>query len=186
MPWQAISPPVAGADLYAALVERHPDSDLVVTALSELAELYQYYKDPYLLQLRMTTDSKLLAVFRVGDRVDDVKVFVWNIDQRGHAQYIDNRGDILGVHRKINITVQELMIHTRGDDIRSATQHDDIEFVAGIGQIPNRDAHLLEARDLFDDEAVREVALIDDAHRLVLFRVPDRLQFRFLRHASSC
>ena len=33
--------------------------------------------------------------------------------------YIDNRGDILGVHRKINITVQELMIHTRGDGGRN-------------------------------------------------------------------
>jgi predicted amidohydrolase len=29
--------------------------------------------------------------------------------------YINNRGEILGTHRKINITVQELMIHTRGD-----------------------------------------------------------------------
>jgi predicted amidohydrolase len=29
--------------------------------------------------------------------------------------FISNQGEILGVHRKINITVQELMIHTRGD-----------------------------------------------------------------------
>jgi nitrilase len=29
--------------------------------------------------------------------------------------YINNRGEILGTHHKINITVQELMIHTRGD-----------------------------------------------------------------------
>jgi nitrilase len=29
--------------------------------------------------------------------------------------YINNRGEILGTHRKINITVQELMIHTRGN-----------------------------------------------------------------------
>ncbi|HLA82649.1 MAG TPA: nitrilase-related carbon-nitrogen hydrolase [Thermoleophilia bacterium] len=35
--------------------------------------------------------------------------------QYNSALFIDNRGDILGTHRKINITVQELMIHTRGD-----------------------------------------------------------------------
>ncbi len=33
--------------------------------------------------------------------------------------YINHRGEILGVHRKINITVQELMIHTRGDGGRN-------------------------------------------------------------------
>jgi predicted amidohydrolase len=31
------------------------------------------------------------------------------------ALFINSRGEILGTHRKINITVQELMIHTRGD-----------------------------------------------------------------------
>jgi len=63
--------------------------------IRELEELHQYYKDPYLLQLRATSDSKLLAVFRVGERVEDVKVFVWSIDQKGRATYIDNRGEKL-------------------------------------------------------------------------------------------
>ncbi len=31
------------------------------------------------------------------------------------ALFINSRGDIVGTHRKINITVQELMVHTRGD-----------------------------------------------------------------------
>ncbi len=35
--------------------------------------------------------------------------------QYNSAVFINNRGEILGTHRKINITVQELMIHTRGD-----------------------------------------------------------------------
>ena len=35
--------------------------------------------------------------------------------QYNTALFINNRGEILGTHRKINITVQELMIHTRGD-----------------------------------------------------------------------
>ena len=40
------------------------------------------------------------------------------------ALFINNRGEILGVHRKINITVQELMIHTRGDGGKNLRVHD--------------------------------------------------------------
>jgi aliphatic nitrilase len=39
--------------------------------------------------------------------------------QYNSVLYISNKGEILGVHRKINITVQELMIHTRGDGGRN-------------------------------------------------------------------
>jgi aliphatic nitrilase len=39
--------------------------------------------------------------------------------QHNSALYINNRGEILGVHRKINITVQELLIHTRGNGGRN-------------------------------------------------------------------
>jgi len=35
--------------------------------------------------------------------------------QYNSSLFINNRGEVLGTHRKINITVQELMIHTRGD-----------------------------------------------------------------------
>lgn len=35
--------------------------------------------------------------------------------QYNSSLFISNHGEILGTHRKINITVQELMIHTRGD-----------------------------------------------------------------------
>ena len=47
--------------------------------------------------------------------------------------YINNRGEILGVHRKINITVQELMIHTRGDGGQNLRVHDmDFGKVSGL------------------------------------------------------
>jgi len=47
--------------------------------------------------------------------------------------YINNRGEILGVHRKINITVQELMIHTRGDGGQNLRVHDmDFGRVSGL------------------------------------------------------
>ena len=47
--------------------------------------------------------------------------------------YINNRGEILGVHRKINITVQELMIHTRGDGGRNLRVYDmDFGKISGL------------------------------------------------------
>jgi nitrilase len=47
--------------------------------------------------------------------------------------YINNRGEILGVHRKINITVQELMIHTRGDGGRNLRVHEmDFGRISGL------------------------------------------------------
>ena len=39
----------------------------------------------------------------------------YNGRQYNSVLYISRTGEILGVHRKINITVQELLIHTRGD-----------------------------------------------------------------------
>lgn len=55
-------------------------------------ELYTYYKDTRLTQL-MVRDSKLLAVFQVGLKITDVKVFRWNIASTGEISYIDTRGD---------------------------------------------------------------------------------------------
>jgi nitrilase len=47
--------------------------------------------------------------------------------------FISNLGEILGVHRKINITVQELMIHTRGDGGHNLRVHDmDFGRVSGL------------------------------------------------------
>ena len=63
------------------------------TFVRELNELYQFYKDPYLLLLQMTPDFKLLAVFRVGEAATDTKVFRWSVDQSGRAFYIDSRGE---------------------------------------------------------------------------------------------
>jgi len=58
----------------------------------EFRELYQYYKNARLLQLRRT-ETKVLAVFQVGERVDDVRVFRWELYPDGRVKYLDNRGD---------------------------------------------------------------------------------------------
>lgn len=58
----------------------------------EFEELYKYYKDANLIQIR-EIGGKLLAIFQVGSSLDDLKVFRWSIDVNGHATYIDNRGE---------------------------------------------------------------------------------------------
>ncbi|MGF1509692.1 MAG: DNA repair ATPase [Myxococcota bacterium] len=59
----------------------------------EFRELYQFYKDARLLQLRSMEDGRLLAVFQTGRSIDDIKVFRWAIDVHGRATYVDNRGE---------------------------------------------------------------------------------------------
>ncbi|HWM92006.1 MAG TPA: DNA repair ATPase [Thermoanaerobaculia bacterium] len=55
-------------------------------------ELYRYYKDARLLQLRRT-EGKLLAVFQTGASVHDLRVLRWAVDPDGNVTYIDNRGE---------------------------------------------------------------------------------------------
>ena len=77
-----------GADLRAAsggfLADPAFEKDFV--------DLYKYYRETRLEQLRATT-SKLLAVFRYGKSDRDLRVFRWNRLPDGSFQYIDNRGE---------------------------------------------------------------------------------------------
>ena len=60
--------------------------------LSDFRELYAYYKQATLLQLRVTPD-KLLAAFQIGQQLHDVRVFRWQIERDGSVHYTDNRGE---------------------------------------------------------------------------------------------
>lgn len=61
--------------------------------VSDFNELYTYYKNTYLTQLRVK-DGKLLAAFQIGERPTDVRVFRWSVSASGEdIQYIDNRGE---------------------------------------------------------------------------------------------
>ena len=59
---------------------------------ADFQELYKYYKETKLLQLRKV-DGKLLAIFQTGNTLDDTKVFRWALGNDGSATYIDNRGE---------------------------------------------------------------------------------------------
>jgi hypothetical protein len=58
----------------------------------DFEELYRYYKDATVSQLRMTEKGRLLAIFQVGKTERDIKVFRWAVSPQGDVRYIDARG----------------------------------------------------------------------------------------------
>ena len=63
------------------------------TFVRDFTELYTYYKDTSIQQLSVW-DGKLLASFKIGLKVSDVRVFRWAVSPDGKTlTYIDNRGE---------------------------------------------------------------------------------------------
>jgi hypothetical protein len=58
----------------------------------DFAELYRYYRQATLLQLRRV-GPLLLAVFQTGPRADDLRVLRWKVAVDGTVTYVDNRGE---------------------------------------------------------------------------------------------
>ncbi|MFC1610509.1 DNA repair ATPase [Myxococcota bacterium] len=98
--------------------------------------LYRYYKDTRLLQLR-ELPSRVLAIFQIGTSLNDVKVLRWSIDADGSPTYMDDRGArdhvfpeshdfswkstgrndfVFGTHPHINI-LDEVFVETVGGDL---------------------------------------------------------------------
>lgn len=105
--------------------------------ITDFKELYQYYKDSKLVQLRRGIKGKLLAIFQTGSAITDQKVFRWQISATGDVTYIDNRGEndnivpashdfewtfttrddhVRGKHSHINI-LDEVFVETIGGDL---------------------------------------------------------------------
>jgi hypothetical protein len=60
---------------------------------TDFNELYAYYKDTELAQL-VLKDNKLLASFKIGKKLTDIRVFRWQVSADGSdISYIDNRGE---------------------------------------------------------------------------------------------
>lgn len=59
---------------------------------ADFRELYAYYKQASLIQLRVTSD-KLLVAFQIGRQLHDLRVFRWALEPDGTIDYIDNRGE---------------------------------------------------------------------------------------------
>ncbi|WP_156753975.1 DNA repair ATPase [Actinokineospora pegani] len=58
----------------------------------DFTELYRYYRETRLLQLRHV-EGKLLAVFQTGPRTEDTKVLRWKVAVDGTVEYQDSRGE---------------------------------------------------------------------------------------------
>ena len=60
---------------------------------ADFDELHRYYRDARLVQL-VQRDGKLLVAFRIGERLDDLRVFRWRVPAGGGTpDYVDNRGE---------------------------------------------------------------------------------------------
>ncbi|MFF7970663.1 DNA repair ATPase [Streptomyces sp. NPDC007905] len=60
--------------------------------LREFTALHRYYRQARLLRLRRP-DGRLLAVFRTGEKPDDVRALRWDPTADGGARFLDARGD---------------------------------------------------------------------------------------------
>ncbi|NRQ30313.1 AAA domain-containing protein [Nonomuraea sp. NN258] len=114
----------------------------------DFAELYRYYKDSRLQQLRRV-EGKLLAVFQIGPA--DTRVLRWSVSNGGVPKYLDNRGErdhvfpashdfewtpatrddhVLGRHPHISIQ-GEVFVETVGGDLTIKIENN-TESGAGI------------------------------------------------------
>ncbi len=104
--------------------------------VSDFRELFKYYKNARLLQIRRT-ETKLLAVFQIGAGAKDLRVFRWAVEPDGRVRYIDGRGErdhtfppshdfewtpttredhVHGRHPHVNI-LDEVFVETVGGDL---------------------------------------------------------------------
>jgi hypothetical protein len=59
---------------------------------TDFTEIYRYYRSAELLQVR-EVDTRLLAVFKIGEQLADQRVLRWQLQPDGTAAYIDARGE---------------------------------------------------------------------------------------------
>ncbi len=60
--------------------------------LKEFGDLFRYYRETKLLQVRVT-DERILAIFQTGATLGDQRVLRWSVDAAGNVAYLDERGD---------------------------------------------------------------------------------------------
>ncbi|MGW0710848.1 DNA repair ATPase [Streptomyces sp. NPDC002643] len=104
--------------------------------LREFASLHRYYRHARLLQLRRT-ESKLLAVFRTGEKAGDIRVLGWALTDDGRATFLDARGE-RGDHHDVYPPAHDFdwTETTREDHVLGRHPHISIEgevFVATVG-----------------------------------------------------
>ncbi|ROZ79037.1 DNA repair ATPase [Ramlibacter sp. WS9] len=126
---------------------------------SDFKELYAYYKNAQLIQLRVVP-GKLLAAFQIGQQLHDLRVFRWQVDADGTIHYLDNRGErdialppshdfewtattredhVGGKHPHVNI-LDTVFVETVGGDLTIKVENN-TESGRGIYSEPVEDAN---------------------------------------------
>jgi len=93
------------ADVFALHDFSRADGELAFTEVTEpghlldearftadFTEMYRYYRSTELLQVR-EVDTRLLAVFKIGEQLGDQRVLRWELGPDGSAAYMDARGE---------------------------------------------------------------------------------------------
>ncbi|GAA3460855.1 DNA repair ATPase [Saccharothrix longispora] len=120
----------------------------------DFAELYRYYRETRLVQLRRV-GGRLLAVFQTGARTEDIRVLRWDVGVDGSVAYVDDRGErdhvfppshdfewtpttredhVLGRHPHISIQ-GEVFVETLGGDLTIKVE-DNTETGEGVYREP--------------------------------------------------
>ncbi|MCQ8104020.1 DNA repair ATPase [Methylomonas sp. SURF-2] len=126
--------------------------------VADFQELYRYYKNTRLLSLHVSAE-RLLAVFQIGLKLEDIRVFRWQIDD-DKISYIDNRGErdlprhpahdfewtptrredhVAGKHPHVSI-LDQVFVETVGGDLTVKVENN-TEDGLGIYREPVEDQH---------------------------------------------
>ena len=162
----------AVSDVFALyeLVEKDGKYDVVESGLKgsfldeprftkDFTDLYSYYKNTNLIQLRVVNE-KLLAAFQIGEKIHDIRVFRWQLGSDNSISYIDDRGErdielppsydfewhctgrenfVQGRHPHVSI-LDEVFVETVNGDLTIKIE-DNTEDGQGIYREPVEDKH---------------------------------------------
>ncbi|MFJ9904313.1 DNA repair ATPase [Streptomyces sp. NPDC101152] len=176
----------------------------------EFTELHRYYRDARLLQLRLV-EGRLLAVFRIGEQADDLRVLRWALATDGRVSFLDARGErdhvlppahdftwtqttredhVLGRHPHVSVK-GEVFVGTTGGALTVKTEND-TETADGVHSEPVHEP----LQSLADAEIAhaRVGALIllrvrpynEDTHRHLVFNTLTRTVVRLDGVGRSC
>ncbi|ANH95479.1 DNA repair ATPase [Streptomyces sp. SAT1] len=176
----------------------------------EFGALHRYYRQARLLRLHRV-EGRLLAVFRTGEKADDIRVLRWNLTDDGRAAFLDARGERdhvlppahdftwtattredhrLGRHPHVSVR-DELYVSTVGGALTVKTE-DDTETGDGIHSEPVDEP--LQALADADIAYARVGALIllrvrpykEDTHRHLVFNTLTRSVVRLDGIGQAC
>ena len=176
----------------------------------EFAALHRYYRQAHLLRLSRV-DGRLLAVFRTGEKADDIRVLRWALTDDGQASFLDARGDrdhvpppahdftwteatredhVLGRHPHASVE-GEVFVTTVGGALTVKVE-DDTETGEGIHSEPV--AEPLQALADADIAYARVGALVllrirpykEDTHRYLVFNALTRSVVRLDGIGQAC